>query len=78
VKKFMAQQKNMTEAQRDAVAKVLVSEDPNLVRNALTDTSQMAILQKKINDFSRFATRGVPYSLTGITASRLPSAFQGQ
>ena len=78
VKKFMAQQKNMTEAQRDAVAKVLVSEDPNLVRNALTDTSQMAILQKKINDFSRVATKGIPYSLTGITASRLPGAFQGQ
>lgn len=77
VKKVAAQQnKNMTEAQRDQVAKILVSEDPNLVRRALTDTSAMAVLQKKLNDFSRFAGKTVPYSLTGITAGRLPGAFQ--
>ena len=77
VKKVAAQQnKNMTESQRDQVAKILVSEDPNLVRRALTDTSAMAVLQKKLNDFSRFAGKTVPYSLTGITAGRLPGAFQ--
>ena len=77
VKKVAAQQnKNMTEAQRDAVAKILVSEDPNLVRRALTDTSAWALVQKKINDFSRFAGKTVPYSLTGITAGRVPNAFQ--
>lgn len=77
VKKVAAQQnKNMTEAQRDQVAKILVSEDPNLVRRALTDTSAMAVLQKKLNDFSRFAGKTVPYSLTGVTAGRLPGAFQ--
>jgi hypothetical protein len=77
VKKVAAQQnKNMTEAQRDQVAKILVSEDPNLVRRALTDTSAMAVLQKKLNDFSRFAGKTVPYSLTGITAGRVPGAFQ--
>lgn len=77
VKKVAAQQnKNMTEAQRDQVAKILVSEDPNLVRRALTDTSAMAALQKKLNDFSRFAGKTVPYSLTGITAGRIPGAFQ--
>jgi hypothetical protein len=77
VKKVAAQQnKNMTEAQRDQVAKILVSEDPNLVRRALTDTSAMAVLQKKLNDFSRFAGKTVPYSLTGITAGRIPGAFQ--
>jgi hypothetical protein len=77
VKKVAAQQnKNMTEAQRDQVAKILVSEDPNLVRRALTDTSAMAVLQKKLNDFSRFAGKTVPYSLTGITAGRVPNAFQ--
>jgi hypothetical protein len=77
VKKVAAQQnKNMTEAQRDQVAKILVSEDPDLVRRALTDTSAMAVLQKKLNDFSRFAGKTVPYSLTGITAGRLPGAFQ--
>jgi hypothetical protein len=77
VKKVAAQQnKNMTEAQRDQVAKILVSEDPNLVRRALTDTSAMAMLQKKLNDFARFSGKTVPYSLTGITAGRLPGAFQ--
>lgn len=77
VKKVAAQQnKNMTDAQRDQVAKILVSEDPNLVRRALTDTSAMAALQKKLNDFSRFAGKTVPYSLTGITAGRIPGAFQ--
>jgi len=77
VKKVAAQQnKNMTEAQRDQVAKILVSEDPNLVRRALTDTSAMAVLQNKLNDFSRFAGKTVPYSLTGITAGRIPGAFQ--
>lgn len=79
VKKFMSQQnKNMTESQRDAVAKILVSEDPELVRRALVDTSAMAMLQKKVNDFARFSGKTVPYSLTGITAGKLPGAFQGQ
>jgi len=36
----------------------------------------MAVLQKKLNDFSRFAGKTVPYSLTGITAGRIPGAFQ--
>jgi hypothetical protein len=77
VKKVAAQQnKNMTEAQRDQVAKILVSEDPNLVRRALTDQSAWALVQKKINEFSRFAGKTVPYSLTGITAGRVPNAFQ--
>ena len=77
VKKVAAQQnKNMTESQRDQVAKILVSEDPDLVRRALTDTSAMAVLQKKLNDFSRFAGKTVPYSLTGIAAGRVPGAFQ--
>lgn len=79
VKKFMSQQnKNMTESQRDAVAKILVSENPELVRRALVDTSAMAMLQKKVNDFARFSGKTVPYSLTGITAGKLPGAFQGQ
>ena len=77
VKKVASQQnKNMTESQRDQVAKILVSEDPNLVRRALVDESAMAVLQKKLNDFSRFAGKTVPYSLTGITAGRIPGAFQ--
>ena len=79
VKKVAAQQnKNMTEAQRDQVAKILVSEDPNLVRRALVDESAFALVQQKINDFARFAGKTTPYSLTGITAGRVPGAFQGQ
>jgi hypothetical protein len=79
VKKIAGKQnKNMTDAQRDSVAKILVSEDPNLVRRALVDESAFALLQQKINDFSRFAGKTTPYSLTGITAGRVPGAFQGQ
>jgi len=68
--------KNLTDSQRDMVAKILVSEDPDLVRRALVDQSAFALLQQKINDFARFAGKTVPYSLTGVTAGRLPSAFQ--
>jgi len=68
--------KNLTDSQRDMVAKILVSEDPDLVRRALVDQSAFALLQQKINDFARFAGKTVPYSLTGITAGRLPGAFQ--
>jgi len=68
--------KNLTDSQRDMVAKILVSEDPDLVRRALVDQSAFALLQQKINDFARFAGKTVPYSLTGVTAGRLPGAFQ--
>ena len=68
--------KNLTDSQRDMVAKILVSEDADLVRRALVDQSAFALVQQKINDFARFAGKTVPYSLTGVTAGRLPSAFQ--
>jgi hypothetical protein len=68
--------KNLTDSQRDMVAKILVSEDPDLVRRALVDQSAFALVQQKINDFARFAGKTVPYSLTGVTAGRLPGAFQ--
>lgn len=68
--------KNLTDSQRDMVAKILVSENPDLVRRALVDQSAFALLQQKINDFSRFAGKTVPYSLTGIAAGRVPGAFQ--
>jgi hypothetical protein len=68
--------KNLTDSQRDMVAKILVSEDADLVRRALVDESAFAALQQKINDFARFAGKTVPYSLTGVTAGRLPGAFQ--
>jgi hypothetical protein len=48
------------------------------VRRALVDESAFALVQQKINDFARFAGKTTPYSLTGITAGRVPGAFQGQ
>jgi hypothetical protein len=39
---------NLSEAQRNRVAQILVSEDPNLVRNALADNSLMAQLQQRV------------------------------
>ena len=41
---------NLSEADRQRVAKILVETDPNLVRRALQDDSVMADLQRKIND----------------------------
>lgn len=48
----------LTDAQRDRVVQVLVSEDPEFVRNALQDTSQMAKLEEAIKRLSSAVTAG--------------------
>jgi len=48
----------LTDAQRDRVVQVLVSEDPDFVRNALQDTSQMAKLEEAIKRLSSAVTAG--------------------
>jgi hypothetical protein len=40
---------NLNEEQRNAVARVMVSSDPQLVQKAIIDNSAMALLQQKIN-----------------------------
>jgi len=40
---------NLNEEQRNAVAKVMVSTDPQLVQKAIIDNSAMALLQQKVN-----------------------------
>lgn len=61
---------NLTEAQRDQVAKILVNTDPSLVRNALVDESAMAKLQEAIRLISYNAAVGVPGAATQIGAGR--------
>jgi hypothetical protein len=61
---------NLTEAQRDQVAKILVNTDPNLVRSALVDESAMAKLQDAIRRLSYNAAVGIPGGATQIGAGR--------
>lgn len=48
----------LTDEQRDRVVQVLISEDPDFVRNALQDSSKMAELQSAIERLSAAVTAG--------------------
>ena len=43
----------LTDAEREQVVKVLISRDPDMVRNALNDTSGMAVLQRAIEGLAQ-------------------------
>jgi hypothetical protein len=60
---------NLNEEQRNAVAKVMVSSDPQLVQKAITDNSAMALLQQKIN---------TAVKLIGTQAGRRAAYMGGQ
>jgi len=49
---------NLSEAEREQVAKILVQTDPDLVRRALQDDSMMANLQRRINQITGGAAVG--------------------
>jgi len=51
VKKIMNRlvRTQLTDAERTRIAKILVSSDPQLVRNAIQDQSGMALLTSRIN-----------------------------
>lgn len=49
--------RDLSDAERARVARILVSEDPNLVRRAILDESAMAALQKRIQELSVLGTR---------------------
>jgi hypothetical protein len=63
---------NLTEAQRNRVAQILISEDPALVRNALTDNSLMAQLQSRVNQ----AVQGLASGAAGAAAYAPPARAQ--
>lgn len=63
------QNTGLSEADRQRVAKILTSEDPNIVRNALVDNSGMAALQQRINSTIRLLGKSVPYGAGYIGAT---------
>lgn len=64
--------KGMSEQDRQRVAQILISEDPEIVRKALRDESGMARLQQAVASGARMLQKTVPYgaSYIGATAPR--------
>lgn len=50
--------RDLTDAERARVARILVSEDPELVRRAISDEGAMAALQKRVQELTAGAARG--------------------
>jgi hypothetical protein len=69
--------KNMSERDRNLVAQILVSENPNLVRNALVDASGMATFQQAVNRAMRTVSKTVPYG-AGYLGATFPRRPEGQ
>lgn len=64
--------RNLSDAERARIARVLVSEDPDLVRRAITDESAMAALQQRIAQIMMAASRGATGA--GATTGAMPTA----
>jgi len=68
--KFIAaKSSNLDPDQKAQVARILVSEDPKIVANALKDTSGMAMLQQKIQEITNRVSRTTPGLLTAPAIS---------
>lgn len=50
--------RDLTDAERARVARILVSEDPDLVRRAINDDSALAALQQRVQELTAGAARG--------------------
>ncbi len=59
----------LSESERQRVAQILTSEDPNIVRNALVDNSAMAALQERLRTLGRATLKSVPYGAGYIGAT---------
>ena len=70
--------KGLSERDRNRIAQILVSEDPNIVRNALADESGMARLQQAINTAMRTLGKTVPYGAGYLGATMPRFQTQGQ
>jgi hypothetical protein len=69
---------NLTPEQKQQVAKILVSEDPKVVMNALKDQSGIAMLQQKIQSASSRFARTAPGLFSSTAAPTLQSLISGQ
>lgn len=50
--------RDLTDAERARVARILVSEDPEVVRKAINDEGALAVLQKRVQELTAGAARG--------------------
>jgi hypothetical protein len=66
----------LSDAQREQVARILVSEDPKFVLNALSDRSGIKMLQDRVTQLFGQAQRVVP-SATAITAGSIGGDITG-
>jgi hypothetical protein len=69
---------NLTPEQKQQVAKILVSEDPKIVMNALRDESGLAMLQQKIQSASSRFARTAPGLFSSTATPALQSLISGQ
>jgi hypothetical protein len=69
---------NLTPEQKQQVAKILVSEDPKIVMNALRDESGLAMLQQKIQSLSSRLTRTTPGLFSSTATPSLMSLIGNQ
>lgn len=60
--------RDLTDAERARVARILVSEDPELVRRAISDEGAMAAFQQRVQQLAAGATRGAGRAGTVIGA----------
>ena len=68
----------LSESERQRVAQILTSEDPNIVRNALVDNSAMAALQERLRTLGRATLKSVPYGAGYIGATMPRQQGTGQ
>jgi hypothetical protein len=69
---------NLTPEQKQQVAKILVSEDPKVVMNALRDESGLAMLQQKVQSLSSRFTRTAPGLFSSTATPTLQSLIGNQ
>lgn len=68
---------NLNEEQRNAVAKVMVSSDPQLVQKAIIDNSAMALLQQKVNTAVKLISTQAGRRAAYMGAERIPTSTNG-
>jgi len=68
--------RDLTDAERARVARILVSEDADLVRRAITDESALAALQQRVQELTAGATRGA--GRAGAVTAAEPGANMSQ
>jgi hypothetical protein len=68
---------NLNEEQRNAVAKVMVSSDPQLVQKAIIDNSAMALLQQKVNTAVKLIGTQAGRRAAYMGAERIPTSTTG-